>query len=99
MVPIWSTRLIPNIYNLSREIWRFDWFIASLFPRNSGITAKIDGITWLPCYTTAAVTAKAVIYELLSFNCFMLFALNGLYWFHKKLSIISSTDVKKLLQT
>ena len=31
-----------------------------------------------------AVTAKAVIYKLLSLNCFMLFALNGLYWFHKK---------------
>ena len=26
-----------------------------------------------------------------------LFALNGLNWFHKKLSIISSTDVKRLL--
>ena len=24
---------------------KFDSFIASLFPRNSGITAKIDGIT------------------------------------------------------
>ena len=73
---------------------RFDWFIASLFPRNSGITAKIDGITTLPCYTTAAVTAKAMIYKLLSLNCLMLSALNGLYWFHKKLSIISSIDVK-----
>ena len=38
-----------------------------------------------------------VIYKLLSLNCFMLFALNGLYWFHKKLSIISSIDVKRLL--
>ena len=66
-------------YNISREIRRFDWFIASLFLRNSGITAKIDGITRLPCYTTAAV-----IYKLFSLNCFMLFALNGLYWFHKK---------------
>ena len=79
-------------YNISREIRRFDCFRASLFPRNSGITAKIDG-------TTAAVTAKAVIYKLLSFNCFMLFALNGLYWFHKKLSIISSIDVNRLLRT
>ena len=59
----------------AEKFWRFDWFIASLFPRNSGITAKIDGITRLPRYTTAAVTAKAVIYELLSFNCFMLFVL------------------------
>ena len=78
---------------------RFDWFIASLFPRNRGITAKINGITRLPCYTTAAATAKAVVYKLLSLNCFMLFALNGLYWFHKKLSIISSIEVKRLLQT
>ena len=60
-------------YNISREIRRFDCFRASLFPRNSGITAKIDGMTRLPCYTTAAVTAKAVIYKLLSFNCFMFF--------------------------
>ena len=29
----------------------------------------------------------------------MLFALNGLYWFHKKLTIISSIDVKRLLRT
>ena len=86
-------------YNISREIRRFDCFRASLFPRNSGITAKIDGMTRLPCYTTAAGTAKAVIYKLLSFNCFMLFALNGLCWFHKKLSIISSIDVKRLLRT
>ena len=85
-------------YNITEKFRRFDWFIASQFPRNSGITAKIDGITRLPCYTTAAVTAKAVIYKLLSFNCFM-FALNGLYWFHKKLSIISSIDVKRLLRT
>ena len=63
-------------YNISREISEIYWFIASLFPRNSGITAKID--------VTAAVSAKAVIYKLLSMNCFMLFALNGLYWFHKK---------------
>jgi len=28
----------------------------------------------------------------------MLFALNGLYWSHKKLSIISSIDVKRLFQ-
>ena len=38
----------------------------------------------MPCYTTAAVTAKAVIYKLLSLNCFVLFALNGLYWFSRK---------------
>ena len=68
--------------------------MASLFPRNNGITAKIDGIKRLPCYTIPAVTAKAVIYKLLSLNCFMLFALNGLYWLHKKLSIISSIDIK-----
>ena len=37
--------------------------------------------------------------KLLSLNCFTLFALNGLYWFHKKLSIISSIDVKTLLRT
>ena len=78
---------------------RFDWFRASLFPRNCGIAAKIDGITRLPCYTTAAVTAEAVIYELLSLNYFKLFALDGLYWFHKKLSIISSIDLKRLLRT
>ena len=78
-------------YNISREIRRFDLlFRASLFPRNSGITAKIDGITRLPCYTTAAVTAKAVIYNLLSLVC------TG---FTKKLSIISSIDVKRLLRT
>ena len=39
----------------------------------------------MPCYTTAAVAAKAVIYKLLSLNYFVLFALNGLYWFHKKI--------------
>ena len=33
---------------------------------------------------TAAVTTKAVIYKLFSLNCFMLFALKGLYWVHKK---------------
>ena len=43
------------------------------------------------------VTAEAVIYKLLSLNCFMLFALNAL--FHKKLSIISSIDVKRLLRS
>ena len=31
---------------------RFDWFIALLLPRNSGVTAKIGGITRLPCYIT-----------------------------------------------
>ena len=83
----------------AEKFLRFDWFIALLFPRNSGITAKMDDITRLPCYTTAAVTAKAMIYKLLSLNCFMLFAFNGLYWFHKKLSIISSIDVKRSLRT
>jgi len=33
---------------------------------------------------TAEVTAKTVISKLLSLNYFMLFALNGLNWFHKK---------------
>ena len=53
----------------------------------------------LPCYTTAKVTTEALIYKLLSLNYFMLFALNGLYCFHKKLSIISSIDLKRLLRT
>ena len=63
---------------------RFDWFRASLFPRNSGITAKIDGITRLPCYTTAAVNAKAVTYKITFIDCFM---------------FISSIDIKRLLRT
>ena len=59
MVAIWSTRLIPNIYNISREkCRRFDWFIASLFLRNSGITAKINGITRLPSVYDIKVDLK-----------------------------------------
>ena len=34
------------------------------------------------CFTPA-VTVKAMIYKLLSLNCFMIFALNALHWFHK----------------
>ena len=40
--------VITSSYNISREIWEIDWFIVSLFPSNSGITAKMDGITRLP---------------------------------------------------
>jgi len=49
---------------------------------------------------SAAVTAKTVISKLLSLNYFMLFALNGLNWFHKKLAIIFFffIDVKRLLR-
>ena len=71
-----SNNCITELIILAEKFWRFDWFIALLFPRNSGRTAKIDGITRLPCYTSAAATAKAVTYKLLSLNCFMLFALN-----------------------
>ena len=99
----WSLSFISYFicYNISREvseIWSV--YIASLFPRNSSITANIDGITRLSCYIPPLQWPQKPwfinYFHWTVSCCFPWMVCTG---FTKKLSIISSIDVKRLLRT
>ena len=75
--------------------WR--WFFSTKQQLNTGRSLPVPYLNlWLRFIT--AVTAKTVISKLLSLNYFMLFAFNGLSWFHKKTVNHFFIDVKRLLR-